>query len=239
MVNILCMKWGSKYGPEYVNRLYGMVARNLSIPFRFVCLTDDVSGVDPKVECLPIPSIGLDLIGPERGWNKLVTFERELYDLQGQALFLDLDLLIVSPIDEMFSLPGSVIIIKDWLKKDGTGNSSVYRFNLGEHSDVLTAFRADFDAIKRMYRNEQEYLSAFLLKKNVLSYWPETWCRSFKRHCMHYLPKSLWRPPEIPQGAKVVVFHGHPHPDEAIIGKTGKWYRFALPALWVRDIWQA
>ena len=39
--HILCMKWGTKYGPEYVNRLYAMVRRHLSGDFRFVCLTDD------------------------------------------------------------------------------------------------------------------------------------------------------------------------------------------------------
>ena len=30
---VLCMKWGTKYGPEYVNRLYGMVRRHLSGEF--------------------------------------------------------------------------------------------------------------------------------------------------------------------------------------------------------------
>ena len=45
--NILCMKWGTKYGPEYVNRLYGMVRRHLSGDFNFVCLTDDSQGVRP------------------------------------------------------------------------------------------------------------------------------------------------------------------------------------------------
>lgn len=237
MINILCMKWGTKYGAEYVNRLYAMVARNLSMPFRFVCLTDNSEGINGRVETFPIPSLQLNINGPERGWNKLVTFAGELYDLEGQTLFLDLDLILVSPIDELFTLPGSVVIIRDWLKKDGTGNSSVYRFNIGEHPEVLTEFQRDFVAIKRRYRNEQEYLSAALLKRNALTYWPEEWCRSFKRHCMHYLPKSLWCPPSIPENAKVIVFHGHPHPDEAIEGKTGKWYRFARPASWVKDFW--
>lgn len=237
MVNIICMKWGTKYGPEYVNRLYSMVARNLSIPFRFICLTDNSVGISDQVEIFPIPSIGINLNGPERGWNKLVTFREELYDIQGQALFLDLDLIIVSAIDELFELSGSVIIIKDWLKRDGTGNSSVYRFNVGEHSQVLTGFQADFEGVKRKFRNEQEYLSAVLLAQGALSYWPEAWCRSFKRHCMHYLPKSFWSAPSIPLGAKIIVFHGHPHPDEAIAGKTGKWYRFAKPAQWVKNFW--
>ena len=26
--NAVCMKWGTRYGPEWVNRLYGMVERN-------------------------------------------------------------------------------------------------------------------------------------------------------------------------------------------------------------------
>jgi hypothetical protein len=232
------MKWGHKYGPEYVNRLYAMVARNLSLPFRFVCLTDNSEGILSQVETFPIPSLGLNLNGPERGWNKLVTFDESLYDLEGQTLFLDLDLLIVSSIDELFGLPGSVIIIRDWLKKDGTGNSSVYRFNIGEHADVLGEFRADFASVKRSFRNEQEYLSAALLKKSALTYWPETWCRSFKRHCMHFFPKSLWSAPTVPEQAKIIVFHGHPHPDEAIRGETGKWYRVAKPALWIKAIWR-
>ena len=26
--HVICMKWGRKYGPEYVNRLYAMVRRH-------------------------------------------------------------------------------------------------------------------------------------------------------------------------------------------------------------------
>ena len=47
--HILCMKWGTKYGPEYVNRLYAMVRRHLSGDFRFVCLTDDSTGIRSEV----------------------------------------------------------------------------------------------------------------------------------------------------------------------------------------------
>jgi hypothetical protein len=39
------MKWGDKFPSEYVNRLYAMVNRNLSIPFRFVCFTENDSGI--------------------------------------------------------------------------------------------------------------------------------------------------------------------------------------------------
>ncbi len=44
-VDVICMKWGTLYGPHYVNRLYGMTIRHLSLPFRFVCFTDDTSSL--------------------------------------------------------------------------------------------------------------------------------------------------------------------------------------------------
>jgi alpha-N-acetylglucosamine transferase len=232
------MKWGTKYGPEYVNRLQGMVARNLTIPHRFVCFTDDRTGLNDAVEALPLPDLGLSLTGPERGWNKLATFEKDLFGLQGEALFLDLDIVIVGSLDPFFSHPGQVLIIKDWLKRDGTGNSSVYRFTLGQYSELLADFRANFGQIKVRYRNEQEFLSAYFLARNMLHYWPDSWCRSFKRHCMHAFPKSLFVPPALPSDARVLVFHGHPHPDEALAGVTGKWYRFARPARWIADFWR-
>ena len=50
-VTVLCMKWGAKYGPDYVNRLYAMVARNLrSIeaggPGSMLCITADHGNAD-------------------------------------------------------------------------------------------------------------------------------------------------------------------------------------------------
>ena len=85
--HILCMKWGTKYGPEYVNRLYAMVRRHLQGDFNFVCLTDNAQGIRPEVQCLPIPSLDLPPGIPERGWTKLTTFAADLHGLRGTALF--------------------------------------------------------------------------------------------------------------------------------------------------------
>ena len=42
---VLCMKWGTVYGPEYVNILYAMVARNITGEFKVVCFTDNSAGI--------------------------------------------------------------------------------------------------------------------------------------------------------------------------------------------------
>ena len=52
-VNVLCLKWGKRYGADYVNRLYRGVSANLSRPFRFVCVTDDPSGLAAGIETAP------------------------------------------------------------------------------------------------------------------------------------------------------------------------------------------
>ncbi|MCC2663826.1 MAG: glycosyl transferase, partial [Geminicoccaceae bacterium] len=37
MATVLCMKWGQRYGPDYVNRLHGMLQRHLTVGHRLVC----------------------------------------------------------------------------------------------------------------------------------------------------------------------------------------------------------
>ena len=137
---VLCMKWGTKYGPEYVNRLYAMVRRHLRGDFGFVCLTDRSEGIRAEVMCRPIPPLDLPPGIPERGWNKLTTFAADLHGLSGTALFLDLDVVIVGDITPLFEAPGEFLIIHDWKRPwRVTGNSSVYRWRLGAHADLLQA----------------------------------------------------------------------------------------------------
>jgi hypothetical protein len=236
---VLCMKWGTKYGPEYVNRLYGMVRRHLRGDFRFVCLTDRSEGVRAEVTCLPIPALALPPGSPERGWTKLTTFEADLHGLTGTALFLDLDVVIVDDITPFFEQPGAFLIIHDWKRPwRVTGNSSVYRFRLGAHPDVLATFRRDFDRIRTTFRNEQAYLSDALHKQGQLAYWPDAWCASWKYHCMPRFPANFWRAPAIPKGARILIFHGVINPPDALEGRSTHAWRRALPAPWLRDHWR-
>jgi len=236
---ILCMKWGDKYGPEYVNRLYAMVRRHLRGEFRFVCLTDSSAGVRPEVRCLPIPDLALPAGLPERGWKKLTTFEADLHGLQGTALFLDIDIVIVDDITPFFELPGEFLIIHDWKRPwRVTGNSSVYRFRLGAHADVLAGFRADPARARAEFRNEQAWLSDVLHRQGKLAYWPAAWCASFKYHCIPPWPSNWWRAPRFPAGTRIVVFHGEVNPPDALSGERHRRWRHIEPSPWVAAHWR-
>lgn len=243
-VNVLCIKWGKKYGPEYVNKLHSMVRRHLHRPFRFVCLTDDGAGIDPAIEVKPIPMVGFDEFDLRKpwtfghGWLKLTSFANPLYDLQGRTLFLDLDIVILDSLDPFFEQKGEFIVIKEWDKKDGTGNTSCYLYTIGAHADALEHLKNDYPASIAPVRNEQEFITLYLARQGKLSYWPEEWCRSFKRHCLQPGIMGWFKPPTIPKGARLIAFHGKPNPPDAIAGVSGKWYRRVLPTQWVADHWR-
>lgn len=240
IVNIICMKWGTLYGPEYVNRLHNMVEKNLTIPHRFVCFTDDAAGLNEGIETFPIPPLALPPSHAMKPWRKIGLFSPTLGDLKGRTLFLDLDLVIVDNIDCFFEFPGDFCIIHNWTHPDRiVGNSSVYRFTVGADSYVYDTISNDMEGQLAKYRNSQTFLSHTVKK---LTYWPEEWCKSFKKHAV---PKGILRylkTAEIPKGAKIVVFHGDPNPDAAL---KGEWPGFGLtsphkyikPVKWISKYW--
>lgn len=246
-VNIVCMKWGTLYGPEYANRLYAMVARNLHRPFRFVCFTDDPTGLRGEIEALELPPIQIDPPYENTPWKKLALYNPTLGDLVGPALFFDLDIVITGPIDKFFEYHGEYCVIHNWTQpKQINGNTSVFRFNIGAHSDIISLFQSK----PTQYwvdtcRIEQTFLSQQLRRQGKLVYWPSGWCVSFKVHCLPggwKFPRILlnwFMPSKLPEGASICVFHGRPNPDDALAGKwPGKWYKRMRAATWIADYWR-
>jgi hypothetical protein len=252
-VNVICMKWGKLYGPEYVNHLRVGVARHLARPHRFVCFTDDASGLAANVQALPLPELGLPAGQRDRRWQKLAVFRDQLGDLAGPTLFLDLDLVIVDALDPFFDLPGRFFIIRDddlFRRKPlrrlnaerdrflhSVGNSSVFRFEIGAHRYILDAYVADPVAAAANYEISQQFQSAQLALHGDLHYWPSDWCVSFKNACVPRHLRSYASDPAVPAGARIVVFAGEPKMSEVLAGGGHKWYRRIGNVDWLRAAW--
>jgi hypothetical protein len=239
-VTVLCMKWGTKYGPDYVNRLYGMVARHLARPFQMVCLTDAAAGVRAEVTCAPIPQLPPIAQPKERGWLKIGSFSPQLAGLLGETvLYLDLDVVVMGPLDRFFDHPGAFPMIRDWYHPVRiVGNSSVYRYRPADRFALFEAFCRDPDAIVTRIRNEQEFLSEYLQERGELSFWPKSWCQSFRVSCLAPWPMRVWRSPRAPDDCRVLIFHGEPKPPEALSGRPGLFQTFR-PSPWIEAYWQA
>lgn len=244
-VNVICMKWGTKYGADYVNKLHSMVSRNLTIPHRFVCFTDDDSGFNDGIESFPLPEIYVPEKNQISPWRKLSLLGEKLGDLEGQTLFLDLDIVIMDNIDCFFAYPGEFCIIENWTQAgQGVGNSSVYRFDIGAHKDVFEYYSENTDEVVNNFDNEQIFLSKMIGSQGKLVYWPDEWCRSFKEHSIPPMPLRYFQTPKKPKDVKIVVFHGYPHPEHAIAGTwptksawRKKIYKQIRPTPWIEEHW--
>ena len=115
---VVCMKWGTLYGADYLNRLYRMVRRHVSGPIRFVCLTDDPSGALPEIECFDCPEIAIPAPHCLRGWRKVNLYgsSDHLYGLEGDWLYLDMDVVVTGSLDSFFDYePDSpFIVMQNW-----------------------------------------------------------------------------------------------------------------------------
>ena len=190
------MKWGDKFGADYVNNLYYMVEKNLTIPHRFVCFTDNPDGLTEGIEHRPLPELNDDGL-PEKAWKKLGLFTEKLADLEGTALFLDLDIVIRENIDDFFKVEGDFLIIKDWdFPDDIIGNSSVFRFEVNKYPHIIPNFYNEGKDIRKRYKNEQAFLSHQMYEKGVLNYWDKKWCVSFKRNCLQPFPLNFFKMPK-------------------------------------------
>ncbi len=217
---VICINWGTKYGPAFVDRLYGMVARNLTPPFRFVCFTDDDRGMRAEVECHPLPPIGVEMPTGTLGiWPKSRLWGPRLADLSGPVLFLDLDVVVTGPMDPFFTVgaPGDVILSRNPARPfERLGQTSVYRFPVGRLEPLWHAFRADPQGIADTYRFEQRFVTR--TAPGGIGFFPRRWVRHFRRDCRRPFPLNYALAPRLPGDARIVIFPGGLHPQHAIDG---------------------
>lgn len=245
-VNVLCLKWGTRYPASYVNILYRAVSRHLKRPFLFHCCTDDASGLDAGIRVIPFP----ENPGVKRGWPdilvKLVVTRDGFGDLKGPTLFLDLDIVVMDDLDCFFDYkPGEYCIIHNWVnwrkallgRRPSVGNSSVFRFDAGRSNTVYETFLREMSRAedRQQFNTEQAFLTYAMGKVN---WWPDEWVRSYKWNCRPAFPLNLMVAPKAPPGCRILVFHGRPDPDEAIRGYHGrKPHHHVRPAPWLAEYW--
>lgn len=120
MLTVVCFKWKrlngdsqlakpiSQYTGEHVNKLHNMIWRNLKIPHRFVCITDDFKGIDPRIEIIPLWDKCKNLGGC---FNRLYVFSEDMKDIIGERFIcIDLDCIIVNDVTSLFTRNDDFII---------------------------------------------------------------------------------------------------------------------------------
>ena len=220
MLNVICLKHGIKYGPEYVNNLYNMIQRHLTVPHRFVCFTEDVSGLDPKIEIKPLD-------GPKlKGWWwKPYLFKQGHFPNGDTNLFFDLDMVIIKNIDNIAQyMPDSVVGLRDVGRVFQRGNdrlgSAVLKWAANQYSEIWTQLESN-PQYASQFHGDQDYIWCF--HRDKIKFFPDKWIMSYKWEVRDRTElvringrfnfdtvKDVTPDPD----TSVLAFHGSPDPHE-------------------------
>jgi len=190
MVTVVCVEVGNYLGRgrEYVEKLRGSVARHLKAPHEFVIVTDD-----PRRH-----PIGSNFRSVEPGlvgwWVKCQLFKHGLFE--GRVLYLDLDTVIVGPLDPIAEAKG-ILYLSQWGWDKHTYGSGVMCWDAGEHRDVWNLYT---NQVPLWHQGDQDWITK-------IGGWPSLpmyRLKSYRYHCKK----------GVPPGTSVVCFHGKPRPHE-------------------------
>lgn len=146
MLTVVAWKWGSLFGPEWVNVLRSMFERHLHLPHRFACVTDDARGLDPRVDAVPLPGLLSDsprCIRRLRQYDGMWATE----NLGRRFLSIDLDVVITDDVTPLFARPDPVVCWKVGYARVYTG--ALVLMDAGALHGLWEAFAADPEGYAR------------------------------------------------------------------------------------------
>lgn len=220
MINFCCVYYGKKYNPDYVQKLYNMVQRHLTVPHEFYCFTDHVNLFDKVTGKIHFKSFSKQDI--KGWWNKLQLFNPET-GLQGVNLYMDLDVVILKNIDcfANWGDDNTFGIIADFAQPKHIYNSSIMKWNNKTASFIWDKYFLDRPQWEK-YHGDQNVITDLMKKNSVLKLFPDEWTFSYKwfnRNNPRFSNQHNVFEQDL--NAKIAVFHGNPKPHES----TQEWVK--------------
>lgn len=225
MLTVLTFLWGSKYAPEYVDRLAAGVRHHLSLAYRFVCAVDRprvfrMAGIhQTAIRDLPLTRTEtngclarLRLFDPK--------WQSELGIPPGsRVLVLDVDAIITGRLEPLIDRPEPFVILQGVNYHKGRFNGSVWLTTGGHRPDVWSELQPD-NWPKWVphygFPNDQAWMEHMM--PDAGAYGPPQ---------VYAFAKPGWpnRDHSLPPGAAIVAFPGRRDPGQFV----------HLP--WVRKFW--
>jgi tetratricopeptide (TPR) repeat protein len=223
-----CVKWGTKYGPEYVNKLYNGVCKFFKFKLLFFCLTDDPTGLDPSIVPLQLdPSL-------KTWWTKACLFSEKFIKAPFEKdpkhpiftssnllnVYIDLDVVITGDLSFLASFKGKFGILNTENIFCEINTADCY------NSSVVVWKGFQFSEIYDLLIDLREYLMNFLFRfdfwlemmvqnSNILQKDFPGKIKDFRQECQNDV---------LPSDTSIVIFPRDPKPHEC-------------DQKWVKEFW--
>lgn len=233
VLSIVTWKWASlnpyrtSFRAVHVNTFASMIRRNLTIPHRVFCITDNPAGIDEDITTVrlwdnPVPHYGTH--HRPNCYVRLKAFSKEFEQIVGpRFVSMDLDCVITGNIDHLFDRPDDFMI---WGETHDINpyNGSMWMMNAGARAHVWDDFdpakSPEIAMQKRFFGSDQAWM-CYALGPDEKRWSTSDGVYSYRCH-IRPLGGSL------PGNAKIVFFHGQYNPWDADMQKIE----------WVMENWK-
>ncbi len=231
----VCWKWEPKealhlkkqitFSHHHVNALYGMLKRFLHKPFRLICVTDNASGINPEIQCIPLWSTFRELGGC---YVRLPAFRDAVRGIFGDSFFsIDLDVVILHDITSLVDDAETNSQFKIWgdTHPRTPYNGSFFYMKTGCRAQVFENFNprtSPAEGKRRGYvGTDQAWIAACLGRKE------ERWTTAdgIFSYRVHFKEQKR----KLQGNEKIVFFHGSSDPSKPDTQRE---------ASWMQEYWQ-
>lgn len=207
MLSVITFKWSTpgyraQFTAENVHILRDMVARHYQKPHRFICITDDPTGLD--CETVPIWDDHRSVPNPTGGgrpscYLRLKLFSKEMIEVIGERhVLLDLDCVITGNLEPIFDRPEDIVIFQN-PQRFWPYNGGLWLQNTGCRSKVWEDFdpviSPQITHIKNYRGSDQAWMSHKIPNEAVYN----------ESHGVHWFAHLRPRS-HLPDNARIVLF---------------------------------
>ncbi len=203
----ICMKWGTKYDSQYVNKLYNGISNNYHSKFNFYCITENPEGLNNSIKQIPLNSTF-------KGWmKKSLLFSPETtnqIETDKLICFIDLDMVICGNLNYLDDFKGNFCLMKtddiECERSIGGYNSSIVLWKKGYGKEIYD-YMLNYEKyiVKQVVRFDH-YLEFVVNNSNFVQ-------DEFVGQVLDYNTYCKGKD-ELPSGSSIIAFPREPKPHQ-------------------------
>ncbi len=229
MLTVVLWKWGKKFSTAHVAKMRSMLKRHLSVPHRVVCITDQPKDLPKGVEAFKVSKVPV-LPWNNKGLRRMWLYSAEAGVLGDRLLQLDLDVILTDSIDALVQRDEPFVIWKSESNfKDGWAyNATAMLITPGAQEPLWQRYMADpWKVFKESEAdgwvpkvNSDQAIACYLLKDQAVPVWTQDdGIFSYRV----FAGKHGDRGQKLPEGCRLVSFHGPRDPSQAELQAKSPW----------------
>lgn len=230
--SVVVWKWHkpgyrSKFDGQAVNVMRNMVARHYPHPHRFICITDDPTGIDDGIEIVPLWDDFKDIPNPTWCWGpscyrRLRAFSAEFEAIAGKRFVsIDLDCVITGDLSPLWNRPEDFVIYAS-VQAGMAYNGSMFMMTTGSRRRVWDEFDPENSprlANAAGFQGSDQGWIGYCLGRKEATWSAKDGILAYRHDCLKKMAGGL------PARSRLIVFHGKFDPWDPATQRQSPWIK--------------